>query len=307
MKIRPNLLAVVVISVFAASATAGAQRQRVFGTIVERAPVTLSPEPNRMPLATLEPGTQVQVLGTERNGWYRISFQAGYLFGDRIGYVRVEHLKLSTPSNGTNGRGASTAPSIDLASRPGGRLPDSTLTDDDIATAVFEGRQRIGTHGLQLRDAAIRSRFRLQIHTPIAWIRQLASDAARDDRKFDVSDVTSEMREPILRVTAYSAFSESEAKAGSAGVSWVRHVFLRNESRSIVVQPLSKLPFAEHVVNATGSKAISQGLRLTFPIDAMRELRGPSGDAEFFITVVGGRGEQKHLRITRKQFADLPI
>jgi len=55
------------------------------------APVRLYPDLNRTPLATLPPGTPVQIM--EKQGeWLRISFRDSSL-GDRVGFVRAEHIK----------------------------------------------------------------------------------------------------------------------------------------------------------------------------------------------------------------------
>jgi hypothetical protein len=61
------------------------------GVTVAAAPVRLYPDPNRTPLATLSPGTRVQIL--ERQGdWLRISFRDRGV-GDRVGFVRAEHVR----------------------------------------------------------------------------------------------------------------------------------------------------------------------------------------------------------------------
>src|SRR5262249_47638176 len=59
-------------------------------TLVD-APVRIYPDLNRTPLATLPPGTPVQIM--ERRGeWFRISFRDRSL-GDRVGFVRAEHIR----------------------------------------------------------------------------------------------------------------------------------------------------------------------------------------------------------------------
>jgi hypothetical protein len=303
--------------------------------------VTLFPEPGRTPLATLGAGTQVQVLSAEQKGWYQISFQDGYLFGERVGYVRVEHVTLSAPSTATSaGRsetpasadttadpppanGVASATPVDPAPYSNGRISRHGLSADTIAAAILVGhRQESRAQGLGFLDTGqtwtqlvtpsgtgpkASTGFRLRLHTPLAWIRQLASDAAREYRRFTLDEVTEEMTQPVLRVTAYSTPPDIVTAGGTAGKSWVRHVVLRSRSKDVIVQPLSKEAYSEHVVNALGGRAVSEGLRLTFPIDAVRELRGPLGDAEFFITVIVASGEETNLKVTKKHFADLPM
>ena len=73
------------------------------------------------------------------------------------------------------------------------------------------------------------------------------------------------MTEPVLRVVAYSG-----PLAG--GASWVRHIELRSDSKGVAVQPLSKEAFSEHVLSAAGGRSVSEGMRVTFPMEAVRRL-----------------------------------
>jgi hypothetical protein len=313
----------------ASMATVIAQGQRLMATIAENAPVTIVPEPGRTPLATLTEGTQVQVLGPAEDGWYRIAFQDNYLLGDRVGYVRAEYLRMaSAPLNATSGRDGKGAA---VAATPANALPANGgkasgaaanrrasrggLTDSSIAEAIVTGRMQKSVQGLRLLEngqpwtqstsaSIMTSRFRLQIHTPLAWIKQIASDAASEARTFKLEDVTDEMTEPVLRVTAYSSPTSPSSRNRAC---WVRHVVLRGATGDSVVQPLSKVAFSEHVVSGAGGSTVFEGLRLTFPMDAVRRLRGPRGDGEFFIGVIGVAGEEKDLKITREYLQDLPM
>jgi hypothetical protein len=335
-------------------------QNRLMGAIAGSAPVVILPEPGRTPLATLREGTQVEVLSDEEQGWYRISFHDRYL-GDRVGYVRVENLKLSAPIASAvaavapldaAAQSAVTAPvetrngspSVSTAPRetakleravtpPGtvtandparaGRSSFNGLSEDSIATAISLGnRQKGRTQGLRLLDSGqsfmaamtaggtgptASNGFRLQVHTPLAWIRQLASDAAKEYRRFSLDDVTDQMTEPVLHVTAYPDTPNTVAAGGLQGTSSVQHVVLRSESRDLVVQPLAREAFSEEVSNAMGGKATYAGLHLTFAMDAVRELRGPRGDREFFITVIGSSNEEKNFKVKKKHFDDLPM
>jgi hypothetical protein len=215
--------------------------------------------------------------------------------GDRIGYVRVEHLSLA---------GAPPAAPVRAVSAP--RRSWNGLAEAHVASAIALGSQQKGTaRGLRLlgtgetwtrlvtsRGAGpvTAARFHLQIHTPLAWIQQLASDAARDNRPFGMRDVTDEMSEPVLRVTAYSDVT-----------------ILRADSTAAAIQPLAKEALSVHVLDANGGKTVFEGLRLTFPMEAVRQLRGTRGDGEFFVTVIGTAGERNDIRIMKQHFADLPM
>ena len=315
MNTRPLLLTVVAV-LGCSLATGYAQEQRVAGVVAVSAPVTLLPETGRTPLATLAEGTQIEVLGSEENGWYRISFQDSYLWGDRVGYVRSEHVRVSgTPPAATTARPSAPAGADHRSSRNG-------LSDANLSTAIAIGRQQKGARGLRLLDTGQRwgalptagaagsnvdSRFRLQIHTPLAWIQQLASDAAQENGTFALANVTGEMTRPVLRVTAYSQVPASANANANANDVRVQHVVLRGESSASVVQPLTKEAYSEHILKATGGRTTFEGLRLTFPIDAVRRLRDSRGDRALVITVIDARGRETSLRLTKEHFADLPM
>jgi hypothetical protein len=300
---------------------AAMQAQRVTGVVAKDAPVTLLPEPGRTPLATLPAGTVVQVLGEEK-GWYRISFQDSYLLGDRIGYIRAEHLKLpgKAASAGAADRFSPTVPISPVPSR-GGRRSRTGLSDEQIAAAIADGhRQPDRAHGLRFLDTGqtwvelvagvtrpgMATGFQVQIHTPLAWIRQLASTAAGQKRRFTVDHVTDEMAAPVLRVTAYIDV-RNPAADGAKTPSRVSNVVLRSESGDAVVQPLSKDAFSEHVVDAKGGRLVFEGLRLTFPLEAIRQLRGPNGDRSVLLVVTGTNGRERRLELAKQHFDLLPV
>jgi hypothetical protein len=310
---RRSTFALIFVALICASAT-GIARQRILGTIADAAPVTIVPEPGRTPLATLVEGTQVQILGPEENGWYRITFQDNYLLGDRVGYVRAEHVRVGSAPIGPAGRGtppaSSSARKNGTASAPPTSRPRGALSESSIAEAIIVGRQR-RTAGLRLLDNGQRwtsdspggSRIRLQIHTPLAWIQQLAADAAVASRPFTMSDVTDEMTEPVLRIVVCSEVSGAPTGAGAL---WVRQVLLRANGMT-PVRPAAAMPFAEHVLSAAGNSSVFEGMRLTFPLDAVRRLRGARGDAELVIVMIGASGDEKAVSVTREYLQDLPM
>jgi hypothetical protein len=312
MNPRPGVVLICAAAMALSLATGFAQGQRIVGTVAVSAPVMLLPETGRTPLATLAEGTQIQVLSADEPGWYRISFQDSYLWGDRVGYVRAEYVRVSAvpPSSG-----ASRSPAPGASTGGSAR---SGLSEASVATAIAVGRQQKGAQGLRLLDTGQRwtalpaagarassgnSRFRLQIHTPLAWIQQLASDAARESSPFALENVTDEMTRPVLRVTAFS-----EVTAGATGGGWrIQHVVLRGERKAAIVQPLTKEVYSEHILKAMGGSTVFEGLRLTFPLDAVRRLRGDRGDGELVITVIDARGGATNVRIAKQHFVDLPM
>jgi hypothetical protein len=283
-------------------------------------PVTLLPERNRTPLAILDPGTQVEVIGDEQDGWYQIVFRNG--FGPRVGYVRAENLRVSARI--TMPPGDQAEPEVVASSRSEAAASRNRVSDTSIATAIFLGQRQKGqTQGLQLLESdrtrpdptavgtsgpEAAGRSRLQIYTPLAWIQQLASDAAMQGRTFNLHDVTEEMKLPVLRVTAYLPATHAGMTDDRPRTAMVLpHVVLRGSSRDIVVQPLAKEAFSEHHVTATGNVTVTDGLRLTFPIDSVRELRGPLGDRGFSVVVIGPGGKETVFDVKPKHFPDLPM
>ena len=330
MNRRTLLFLTLVAAVCGSPATPRAQDQPIVATITDTTPVTLLPDAARTPLATLHEGTQVKVLGPAEEGWYRISFQDNYLFGDRVGYVRVEYLRLPGASANPPPPRQVAVDGVSATGRPEGTVLKHApaigrgslngLSPETIATAIAAARRDRGNaRGLRLLDTGqpwtdvvprateSSSTVRLQVFTPLAWIQQQASDAAREARGFGVADVTDAMTQPVLRITAFSNLTNAAAAAGRTRRPWVRHVILRGTSRTAVVQPLSKEAYSEHLLNAGGGEVVLEGLRLTFPMDAVRKLRGPRGDGEFVIAVIGPSGEEKALRITRQYFSELPM
>jgi ribosomal protein L25 (general stress protein Ctc) len=195
------------------------------------------------------------------------------------------------------------------------------LTEDDIRTAVAAGTKAKGRqHGLILRDSGqgwaaamtaggtsqASAGFWVEVFTPTTWIRQQASDAAREYRQMDPAAVADQAKAPVLRIIAHPDVPNVVTKSGLAGTSSVQHIVLRSEDKKIVVQPLSKETFTEEAKNAMGGQVAFEGINATFPMDALKELRGPKGNGEFFITIIGSSKEEKNFKIKQKHFDDLP-
>jgi hypothetical protein len=169
------------------------------------------------------------------------------------------------------------------------------------------GQQFVAAMGAGGTGATPSNGFRLQVYTPLAWIRQLASDAAKEYRPFSVGDLNDDAVAPVLRVVAFPDTPNTVTAQGMQGTSSVQHVVLRDEARRIVVQPTFKEPFTEEAANAMGGKATFVGLQAQFPLDDLREIWGPKGDREFFITVIGAGREEKDFKVKKKHFDDLPM
>jgi hypothetical protein len=198
-----------------------------------------------------------------------------------------------------------------------------TLAEQDKADAIRIGvKEKGGLTGLALADSgrafgnALASMnnpyattdgtgFSLRVYTPKTWVAQLASNSAKEYKPFTVDDVTEEMLEPVLRVVVYPDKPTTLNGKGMNGASSAEHVLLQDENKGSVVQPMSKEPFTDTASSALRDMAF-QGIVAKFPLDAVRELRGPKGDQEFLIVVVGEGKKEKVFKVKEKHFARLP-
>ena len=73
-----------------------------------------------------------------------------------------------------------------------------------------------------------------------------------------------------------------------------------------MIKPLMKNTFVVEVKNAMGGNAQFEGVEAVFSLEGVAQLRGPRGDQEFFVTVVG-TGYEKNFKIKQKHFQLLPM
>jgi hypothetical protein len=195
------------------------------------------------------------------------------------------------------------------------------LTDKDIDDAIAIGlKAKGGEQGLELREggflrstgAATTTGFVVVIYTPTTWVRQAASDAAKQYKAFTRADVTDDMRAPILRVIVHADTPLEMTPNARYRAASVEHVVLQDRKRTTAIQPLSLQPFEATVSNALGARETFQSQHATFSLAALQTLRG-SADAEFVVTVVGsgadslGRARnEKHFDVKRSELKRLP-
>jgi hypothetical protein len=151
-----------------------------------------------------------------------------------------------------------------------------------------------------------KSGFSVVAYTPLTWIAWQASQAAKEYRTFDLSMVTEEMAAPVLRIRVNPDIPSHVTASGLAGTSSVQHVVLRCAQKRTVIQPLMKNTFVVEVKNAMGGNAQFEGVEAVFPLEGVAQLRGPMGNQEFFVTVVG-TGYEKNFKIKQKHFQLLPM
>jgi len=255
------------------------------------APVRVVPDVKQAPLATLEPGVRLQILAVAGD-WYRVSFR-DLRWGDRVGYVRVEHVRIYAPDGSPNV--SPPSPALVSPAAVGSLVPTATpkpdppsvapataepatksprpapvvssrsggLSETAVANAIALGsKQRGRKQGLFLADsgqqwaaaltaggtgATASNGFSVRAYTPLAWIRQLASDAAKEYRQFTINDVDEDATESVFRLIVFPDTPNTVTAQGMQGTSSVQHVVLRDESKQIVVQPTFKEPFSKRL------------------------------------------------------------
>lgn len=153
-------------------------------------------------------------------------------------------------------------------------------------------------------DATAGVGFSLHVYTPKTWIAQLSSNAAKEYRPYDLSNITEADLEPVLRVEVYPDMPTVLNGEGMRLSQSVQHVVLRDDKRRLVVQPVSVDGFTQTASSAMRDK-VYEGLVATFRLDAVEQLRGESQDHEFLIVVIG-HGSEKTFKIKTKHFEHLP-
>lgn len=129
------------------------------------------------------------------------------------------------------------------------------------------------------------SGFRVEVYSPIAWIRSEAIRAKEEMRPFTISDVTPEMRADVWRVKAYPSTPDKVDQKFS--VSSVSHVVIRNKDKTVIIQPIKKKPFPHTLQTLGGMTLTFEGLDLTFPGGEVAKLWGDKQNQSFWISVVG--------------------
>ncbi len=315
-----------------------------FASVARDTGVFLTPDQSRTPLVMLRKGTMVKVV--RRDGdWVNVQFR-DERFGYRAGYTLASDLVFSRGGdaepidepggNGSppdiaartandparRGEAADTDPNAPLRARTETVIVYATFGEEDIARAIDAGRLAPGrTHGVLVSDARqaglpapgtpgsaadFPGATRIELFTALQWIKQLASDAAREQRPFGVSDVPSDALEPVLRVVIYPEGQTSTTSTINRGVAAIEHVVLRDESTRVVVQPLRTELIEGRRAGALGNAVLVPGLRATFHLDDIYDLRGSDGARDFFVTVVDSAGREKNVRILLEHFAAMP-
>ena len=193
----------------------------------------------------------------------------------------------------------------------------SEPTDAQLQSAIQRGRREPGrVHGLVLEDTGAgvmqglatlaasqgqlkpgtqvsASGFSVTVYTPLAWVADQASRAA--GRAFTLSDVTPEMRRPILRVFARPSTPPSVGVNLGLDVSSVTGVLVMDIARKKVLSADRSVPIQ------SGALA---GMLSEFSLDELATLR--HGYKGFRVVVKGVGGNEKDFEVKPKHFNELP-
>ena len=191
----------------------------------------------------------------------------------------------------------------------------AVLSEKEITSAIQYGTSRKGKNtGLQLIDKGkqflrvisdkpieVSSGFSITLYTPYSWVSQMASDAAKEYKKFTKENVDEGMLLPILRVVVQADKPEGDS---NKGVTSVEHVVIRDEARTDVVQPVHKELFGEDGEENVWEEEYG-GLIAFFQLEDLARIRALSKDQEFFVTVIGENDKEKNFKIKKKFFEKL--
>jgi len=202
--------------------------------------------------------------------------------------------------------------------------PQAALSDEAIEAAFRNGRAERGKSlALTLRDTgrglmnALNtladeptegSGFWVEIHTPLTWLAQLSSDAAKDYRDVSRGDLEPDDLAAVLRVTVHPDMPDRVSRSGMRQSASVEHVVIRPKDRkdARVLQPLSLRRFDETAVGRHGRTASFAGVEAIFDLDSVARVRDQARDGEFDVIVIGSGDREKTFSVKKKHFERLP-
>jgi hypothetical protein len=209
--------------------------------------------------------------------------------------------------------------------RPERRAPPrAALSEEAIADALRHGRSERGkSQGLVLRDTGRAvmnvlssladeptegSGFWIEVYTPMSWLAQLSSDAAREYHDLTPRELVPEDLSAVLRVVVHPDMPDRVSRRGMRMSASVDHVIIRprGDRGAPALHPLSKREFDETSVGRHGRRATFWGVEAIFDLAAVNEARGASRDGELDVLVIGSGDREKTFSIKKKHFKDLP-
>ncbi len=198
------------------------------------------------------------------------------------------------------------------------------LSPAEIDDALSHGRAEKGKNqALVLRDAGRAvsnvlnaladeptegSGFWIEVYTPMSWVAQLASDAAKEYRDLNAEDLERSDLANVLRVVVHPDMPDRVSHRGMRLSASVEHVIIkpRGSRGAPALQPISKRTFDETTVGRHGREATFDGVEAVFDLPSVLGAIRESRNGEFDVIVVGERNREKTFGVKRKHFDDLP-
>lgn len=163
------------------------------------------------------------------------------------------------------------------------------ISTEGIQSAILEGQRAKGRfQGLELQDSGVSfgqafagamagaqmpSGYRLVIYSPLEWVKQQVSNAAREYHQFSAANLTTSMVENVVRVRVYPSTPTYVTSKGAMLASSVDHVVIRDAQRQRVVQPIRTEQFSESAQNAMGASLAYHGVDAIFDMKEIEALR----------------------------------
>jgi hypothetical protein len=147
------------------------------------------------------------------------------------------------------------------------------------------------------------SGYTVVIYTPLKWIEYQAAMAQRELRPFGFADVTTEMREPILRVVALPSRADYITGTGLSMSSSVSRVVLSDQSKQTTIQPLTNEKGIVETNSALRSFSYTSA-SASFNLADVDQIRGEDDKGEFFVVVVGAK-QNKYFKVKTRMFKAL--
>ena len=193
----------------------------------------------------------------------------------------------------------------------------SSLSDEQINQAIARGNGKSHEIGLTLHDEGTAfkaglsgalndcdtcgvSGYSIIVYGPEQWIELQAAIVKKSMLPFSITDVTEEMRQPLLRVNALPSRATYITGAGLSQSSSVERVVLTDTERQTIIQPFD----IDHglVKDSSAFRSVGyQSVSASFMMHDVSDLRATDKKREFFIVVVGAK-QNKYFKVKERFF-----
>jgi hypothetical protein len=182
------------------------------------------------------------------------------------------------------------------------------LTATEVRQAIREGQKHKGREcgpvvrdpgqaGSSADDPAACIGLSAQLYTPFTWVEHQASVAAGEHRVLDTETLARESQDAVLRVVVTFDRSNYPRSFLPRATRVGRHVFLRNLGETKTTQPISTVELAGQSKDGW-TPPYSTGILAVFSLQSLTEVRGPDGEDDFVVIVIGDKGRPRRLQIS---------